>query len=121
MRKTTRKKYYGRSAVVGALRGAATELTETIALVEQEMSTLEESLRRVEKRLEAARKAEECYKLGRKRITAKLNRQKEAVKELVAEVNALPVFPEERLVDKQERQKKKDSKAKPSQQAHQDW
>ncbi len=104
MRKETRRKYYARSNVAASLRGALTELNRSIELASQPIETpLPASLRKVLEAVNQAIEAEKVYILGRKRIRAKLERQKREIETLLQEVIAVPVFPDEKLLASRKR------------------
>ena len=81
MRQTTRRKYYGRSSIAGALRTAASELAAAITEAEKPPAEtpLSAQLRKVAKSLDNAIEAEKVYALQRKRIKAYLERERKHI------------------------------------------
>lgn len=112
MRQSTRRQYYGRSAVAQALRSASAELNNAIQLSGKPPadSPLAESLKKVAANIARAIEAEKVYILGRKRIATKLAREKKMVDELIQEVAGVPVLPAEKVAAKRKRAKKKGSR-----------
>ncbi|MDD5510797.1 MAG: hypothetical protein PHI12_08305 [Dehalococcoidales bacterium] len=109
MRKTTRRKYWGRSAIAGSLRTALNELNEAIAIASKPPaeSPLATSIQKVLEDVSRALEAEKLYILGRKKISDRLVEEKRSLEELLQEVIDVPVLPDEKVVAKQERKKKK--------------
>lgn len=100
MRQSTRRRYYARSNVAASLRSAAAELQQTIQLAGQPPAEtpLSQSLRKVLKSIEQAIEYERLYQLGRKRIKAKLEREKRNLELLIQEIAGVPVTRDEKLV-----------------------
>ena len=108
MRQTTRRKYYGRSAIVQALRSAANELGTAITEAEKPPAEtpLAAQLRKVAKCLDNAIEAEKIYMLHRKRVKAHLEREKRHILDLIDEVTGIPVLPDEKVLTKRKKQQK---------------
>lgn len=101
MRKTTRKRYYGRSNVAQSLRLALADLNDAIDAAGKPVETpLSASLRQVLVQLNHAIEAERVYVLNRKRIRGKLERHKRELEALLDEVMAVPVLPHEKILKK---------------------
>jgi len=109
MRQTTRKKYYGRSAIAQALRSAAGALTTAIEEAEkpQEESPVAATLRKVVKNLDEALEAEKIYAMNRKRIKYHLERERKNILALIAEVTGVAVLPVEKAAAKRKAEVKK--------------
>jgi len=101
LRQKTSRQYYARSNIAQALRGASEELAHAIELSEKPPeSSLIDSLKKVSEQVNSAIEAERIYILGRKRLAAKLAREKKVLDQLLREVVAMPVLPDEKAVAK---------------------
>lgn len=107
MRQTTRRKYYGRSAITQALRSAANELGVAIIEAEKE-SPLAAQLQKVSKCLDNALGAEKIYALSRKRIRSHLEQERKHIQTLIAEVMDVPILPDEKVLAKRKKGGKPD-------------
>lgn len=109
MKKTTKRKYWGRSAVTGALRSAANELTQAIELASTPppASPVADSLRKVLRSVNQAIEYERLYELGRRRIKQRLEREKKSLEELIKEVTGIPVTKDEKARSRRERKKER--------------
>jgi hypothetical protein len=103
MRKTTKRKFWGRSAIVQELRDAVNELNS--ALIEGDKpsadSPLTIHLRKVQKAIDSAIEYEKIYALQRKRIKTLLENEKTRIAELLALVTGTAVLPHEKALQKQ--------------------
>ncbi len=105
MRKTTRRKWYARSAVTGSLSSALSELKNAIELAGKPPAEtpLTASLGKVVKTLNQAIEYEKLYQLGRKRIQRSLEREAKALEQLLEEVRGVPVTQGEKAIAKKEK------------------
>ena len=108
MRQTTRRKYYGRSAIVQALRTAANELGTAITEAEKPPAEtpLAAQLRKVARCLDNAIEAEKIYALQRKRVRTHLERERKHIQDLIDEVTGIPVLPDEKVLAKRKQEQK---------------
>jgi hypothetical protein len=111
MRQTTRKKYYGRSAIAQDIRGVIVELNQVVNLLDQPLKNpVAEKLFSVATSLGQAANACAIYKFGSKRLKAKIDRLIKEAGTLLTEVQDTPVFMEEKIQAKHERAKQKSNK-----------
>lgn len=92
MRRSTRRRYYGRSNVAGCLQEASNTLAECL-------------LRKTIRELEQAATDCEVYNFGGKRLINQIKREKTNVDKLLEKVRSIPVFQEEKILAKQKRHK----------------
>lgn len=99
MRQTTRRKYWGRSAVAQALSGAQHSLEEAVAECSKE-SELERKLEQVQQDLGRALEAWKIYELEQKRIHKSIDQLVKKVTAILQQVRGIPVTPEEKASKK---------------------
>ena len=99
MRHSTRRKYWGRSAVAQALMSARGSLEKAVTLAGTE-TPLEAALKEVVKDLARALEAGKAYQLEHKRLMGKIEREMKAINELIAQVQGMPVTQEEKTAKK---------------------
>lgn len=99
MRTSTRRKYWGRSGVAQALRGAQHALEGAIAETGKE-TPLELALKEVSKELGQALEAWKVYQLEQKRVRGKIEREMKNISDILAEVKGIPVTKEEKIAKK---------------------
>ncbi len=101
MRKTTRKQYYGRSAIAGSLSSAINDLSKAIKLAQEPApSPISEAIKQVAVNLERAAKSFDVYGVKRKRLQNELLKEMENLQELLQQVRGIPVFPDEKAIAK---------------------
>ncbi len=107
MRKTTRKKYYGRSAIAGSLQSAINSLNTAIKEAgEPQRSPLSDALRQVSSELNTAAKAFEVYGVNKKRLQNELRKELKNLQALLEQVRGMPVLPDEKVIAKHARSTK---------------
>lgn len=99
MRQTTRRKYWGRSAVAQALMSARGSLEKAAALAGTE-TPLKVALKEANKDLARALQAGKVYQLEHKRLMGKIEREMKAISELISQAQGTPVTGDEKIAKK---------------------
>ena len=100
MRRSTKRRTYGKAAIASALRSARNELVTALGQYSDVEPPEVEAMRRVAANLTNALKAYDIYGMQGKRLRAALVELRELVDQRLAEVMGLVITPEERLLAK---------------------
>lgn len=107
MRRTTRNKWYGRINASQSLQLASAHLSEAIQMADKP-TPFTQKLDQALIELKAARDHIVNHNIGRKRLIARIDTERQRIAELLEDIKHIPLFPEERATARVERDKRND-------------